>query len=533
MTKKIMMAVALFLACVATVRAQSAADVVVPRPNNVELLGGDVQVSKSIKIKHKNAAGVAKYAREEIVAQFGVAEKETKPTLVQINVNKNAKMGAEAYELLIKDDKIKIVAATKAGAFYGVQTLLQLLRASQQEDGFKLTAQKIVDSPRFEWRSYMLDESRHFMGEVGVYRLLDAMADMKMNVFHWHLTDDAGWRIEIKKYPLLTEIGGKRKDTQVGGWNSDETTGEPYEGFYTQRQIRRILKYAKERNIKVVPEIEMPGHACAAIAAYPWLGTKNEQIDVPAKFGKHYHTYDVIDPRVKQFLKDVVKEVYELFDTDVIHIGGDEVRFDHWEEDADMVAHKEKMGYTSFMDIQIEFTNEMSRYIESLGASMMGWNEILGTNLHADDNISFDETSTKIAPNVIVHFWKGDLNELTKAAQDGYRLVNSYHGSTYLDYSHDNISLSKAYSFDPIPEGLSKEYEDNVIGLGTQMWREWAPTEERVQTQTFPRLAAYAEVGWSDLANKDYDNFVLRLRELVKYWSESCGLSYHEYEELK
>ncbi len=533
MTKKITATLSLMLASVLAVSAQSALDVVIPRPNSVELLGNDFTISPNIKIKHDGAAPVAKYAKEEILRQFGKPSSGGTPTTVLIEVDTDNEMATEAYELTLKSDQITIEASTNTGAFYGVQTLIQLLRAGEQPNGFKLTAQEIDDAPRFEWRSYMLDESRHFLGEEGVYKLLDAMADVKLNVFHWHLTDDAGWRIEIKKYPLLTEIGGKRNDTQVGGWNSDETSGQPYEGYYTQKQIKRILEYAKERNIKVVPEIEMPGHACAAIAAYPWLGTKNEKIEVPARFGKHYHTYDVIDPRVKTFLKDVVKEVYELFDTDVIHIGGDEVRFNHWEEDADMVAHKNKMGYNSFMDIQIEFTNEMSRYIESLGASMMGWNEILGTNLHADDNISFAETTTKIAPNVIVHFWKGDLNELSKAAEEGYRLVNSYHGSTYLDYSHETISLEKAYGFNPIPQGLAPKYEKNVIGLGTQMWREWVPTTDRLHTQTFPRLAAFAEVGWTDMPNKEYKNFIVRLKPLVNFWSTERGINYHKYDELK
>ena len=271
---------------------------------------------------------------------------------------------------------------------------------------------------RFSWRSFMLDEARFFKGEEEVCRLLDVMAQLKMNVFHWHLTDDQGWRIEIKKYPLLTKIGSKRRDSQSGGFNSEIYIGEPHEGFYTQEQIKRILAYAKERHIKVVPEIEMPGHASAAIASYPWLGSSDEKIEVPVRFGKLYSVYNVIDPQVQTFLKEVVSEVLDLFQCDVIHVGGDEVRFNQWEANPMMVSYKKEKGFTSFMDIQIEFTNFMSRFIQEHGCSMMGWNEILGKNLHKDDHIAFADPSQKIASNVVVQFWKGELDEMRKAAEN-------------------------------------------------------------------------------------------------------------------
>lgn len=510
----------------------TAETVVLPKPASITIQDGSFQIGNVLTAHLKKAKNVNAYLKQELKNNFGVELKSSSknPGLL-IDVNPKADISPEGYSLNITKDGIQILASTEAGAFYGVQSLLQLMKAGKNGNTFQLACQQVQDAPRFSWRSFMLDEARYFHGEDEVYKLLDVMAELKMNVFHWHLTDDAGWRIEIKKYPLLTEVGGKRRDTQIGGWNSEETMGKAHEGFYTQAQVKKILAYAKERHIKVVPEIEMPGHASAAIAAYPWLGTKNEQIEVPVKFGKHYHTFNVIDPKVKGFLKDVVAEVIDLFDTDVIHIGGDEVRFTHWEEDMAMNTYKNEKGFNSFMDIQIEFTNEMSRFIEKKGCSMMGWNEILGKNLHASDNISFAETSTSVAPNVVVQYWSGDIKDLAKAAEKGYKLVNSHTSATYLDYGHNQITLKSAYSFNPIPKGMPKEAEKNIVGLGCQMWGEWTPTIQRVHEQTFPRIAALAEVGWTDLDNKNYDCFVKRLKPLTEEWKER-GITVYSYAEL-
>ncbi|MFI3295709.1 MAG: beta-N-acetylhexosaminidase [Rikenellaceae bacterium] len=524
---KTLLSAAFFALIATTSLAQSAKDVVIPTPNSVNVTSGTISFGNQLTIKAKGAKETASFIESELEKQFNIRKGKSAVTLT-IEVDTKSDLPSEGYKLEITNKAINILASSEAGAFYGGQTLIQLLRAGKSGDGnFTLTCQNIDDTPRFAWRSYMMDESRYFYGQEELLKLIDHLAAIKINTLHWHLTDDAGWRIEIKQYPLLTEIGSKRTDSETGTWGSGKTSGEPHEGFYTQEQVKEILAYARERHVKVIPEIEMPGHSSAAVASYPWLGVKNQKIDVPVKFGKHYHIYDVIDPRVKEFLQNVVVEVIELFETDVIHIGGDEVRFDYWEEDPDMVAYKEAKGYTSFMDIQIEFSNEMSRFIESHNCRMMGWNEILGENLHVGE-IRFDETSTKIAPNVIVHFWKGDLNAMTAAAEQGYSLVNSYHEMTYLDYSYNSIPVKKAYNFDPIPEGLAPEFHDKILGFGTQMWREWAPTTERVQQMTFPRIAAYAEVGWSEKETKDYDNFLERLKPMVDYW-HTCGIATHEY----
>ncbi len=493
---------------------------ILPLPEHIEYQQGEFTFPKLLQVyADREATCTFSYMKAELKKRFGIKVKRTakqdKADCILLNTFGDNR--SEAYHLNIQPRQIQMQADSETGLFYAFQSLLQLMEAAAGQQSLQLTAQSITDAPRFSWRSFMLDEARFFKGETEVLRLLDVMAQLKMNVFHWHLTDDQGWRIEIKKYPLLTEIGSKRKDSQAGSFNSKTYIGEPHEGFYTQKQIKRIVKYAKERHIKIVPEIEMPGHASAAIASYPWLGSSEEKIEVPTRFGKLYSVYNVIDPRVQTFLKDVVSEVIDLFQCDVIHIGGDEVRFNQWEANPEIAAYKQKKGFASFMDIQIEFTNNMSRFIQQRGCSMMGWNEILGKNLHADDNIAFSSPSQKIASNVIVQFWKGEPDAMRQAAEGGYRLVNSYNRYTYLDYNYNSIPLRKAYEFDPIPQGLPKEYEKNIIGIGVQMWGEFIPTVERMNEQLYPRIAALAEVAWSKKKN-NYEDFLSRLVPLKEEW---------------
>ncbi len=438
----------------------------------------------------------------------------------------------EAYQLLVMPKKIEIKATDKAGYFYAVKTLEQLLTldtdATTQEETWLIPCVTINDEPRFKWRAYMLDEARYFHGEAFVKKMLDEMALLKMNTFHWHLTDDAGWRIEIKKYPLLTEIGGFRTDSEIGTWKSGKTSGKPHGGFYTQEQIKNIVAYAQDRNITIIPEFEMPGHSSAAIAAYTWLGTAGKDIDVPVKFGRHYDNYDVTKPEVEQFVKDVLTELFELFPSKVIHIGGDEVGYKVWEDSPSVQKYMKEHGINTPADLQIAFTNKISKFIESKGRRMMGWNEIMGINIHKgfEEKKDDKEAETELAKNVVVHFWKGNLDLATKAAQKGYGIVNSIHTSTYLDYTYKTINLEKAYAFNPIPEGLEPQYHDNIYGLGCQMWSEWTPTNKDVERQTFPRIAAYAEVGWTALKNKDFNRFKKALNKLTNRW-DSLEINYY------
>jgi hexosaminidase len=362
-----------------------------------------------------------------------------------------------------------------------------------------------------------LREARYFKGMKVVKSLLDQMAIHKMNVFHWHLTDDQGWRVEIKKYPRLTEVGSQRKDSQIGFWNSPKRSGKPHAGFYTQGQIKEIVAYAAERHITMVPEIEMPGHASAAAAAYPELSTKRVPVEVATVFGKHTVSFNPADENVYRILSEILDEIAELFPSEVIHIGGDEVRFDHWKQSDEVKQLMEREGFKSVADVQIYFTNRMSRIIEAKGRRMMGWNEILGDDLHG---FLKGQTRDKafLSPNAIVHFWKGNADLATRAIRAGYAVVNSWHSYTYLDYSYKQIPLSKAYHFDPVFNGLESKYHDKIKGLGCQMWGEWIPKAVHMEWQVYPRLSAYAEVGWTARERKDYEDFQGRMKSQARRW---------------
>lgn len=514
---------------------------ILPKPAMINLNEGSFEIKDKLNISiesdiQKNAANFLIRSIKDITS-YSLKLKEN--TTASIEFKKVEGLDAEAYKLEVLPNKIIIEATNDAGYFYAVQTIRQLLSEEKNENSqtikWLVPSLIIEDSPRFKWRSYMLDESRYFHGEKFVKLMLDQMALLKMNVFHWHLIDDAGWRIEIKKYPLLTEVGAFRKDSEIGTWKSGKTSGEPHGGFYTQEQIKNIVAYAAERNITIVPEFEMPGHSSAAIAAYTWLGTAGVDIDVPVKFGRLYDNYDVTKPEVIQFIKDVLIELFALFPSDVIHIGGDEVGYKVWEESESVQQYIKENGIKTPADLQIDFTNKISQFMEKNGRRMMGWNEILGKNIHIEfeEKKHDKEAETELAKNVIVHFWKGDLELARDAAKKGYGIVNSLHSNTYLDYNYKSISLKKAYNFNPIPEGLEALYHENIYGLGCQMWSEWTPTNPDVEYQTFPRIAAYAEVGWTPLENKDYESFKVALKKIQKHW-ENLGINYFkDYEKTE
>lgn len=506
----IIIAVAGLVASCAVPECPKQAIEIIPYPNQIAIGEGCVDLSRGYKVHGKTVH--SEYLAKALAKQGILAGKAARIVFEPAAEPNN--LGMEGYRLTAKNKTITISANGDKGHFYGIQSLLQLV------NGTTVAAVEIEDVPAFGWRAYMLDESRYFHGETFVKQVLDQMAMLKMNTFHWHLTDDAGWRVEIKKYPLLTEVGGKRADSEIGTWKSGKTAGEPHEGFYTQEQIKAIVRYAEERNITIVPEFEMPGHSSAAIAAYTWLGTAGKDIDVPVKFGRHYDNYDITNPEVEQFIKDVLNELFELFPSNVIHIGGDEVGYKVWEEAEHVQDYMKENGIGTPADLQIAFTNRISQYIESKGRRMMGWNEIMGINIHKgfEEKKHDKEAETELAKNVVVHFWKGDVKLITDAAQKGYSIVNSLHSYTYLDYAYDNINLEKAYRFNPIPYGLEEQYHKNIFGLGCQMWSEWTPTSKDVERQTYPRIAAYAETGWTKKDNKDYERFRKTLDNFTQMW---------------
>ncbi|MBK3516663.1 beta-N-acetylhexosaminidase [Carboxylicivirga marina] len=490
---------------------------IIPYPNELVVGEGYVDLSHGFKVIGETMHTA--YLTSELSKKGISVGQEAK--IVFESAKEPNKLGEEGYRFVAKKKTITITANGDKGYFYGIQTLLQLVNEAT------VAAVEIEDVPAFGWRAYMLDESRYFHGETFVKQVLEQMAMLKMNVFHWHLTDDAGWRIEIKKYPLLTEVGSKRADSEIETWKSGKTSGEPHEGFYTQEQIKDIVKYASERNITIVPEFEMPGHSSAAIAAYTWLGTAGIDIDVPVKFGRHYDNYDITKPEVEQFVKDVLNELFELFPSKVIHIGGDEVGYKVWKESKHVQQYMKENGINTPADLQIAFTNKISKFIESKGRRMMGWNEIMGINIHKgfEEKKDDKEAETELAKNVVVHFWKGDIKLITDAAQKGYSIVNSLHTKTYLDYSYKNIDLKKAYDFNPIPNELDEKYHKNIYGLGCQMWSEWTPSNKDIERQTFPRIAAYAEVGWTLSERKNYHRFKEALPFFLERWKAN-GIIY-------
>lgn len=507
---------------------------IIPRPMEVSIGDGFFELDRKTNIiSDKISEDQANY----LAAILGKAfEKKTKikekgrGIVLKINPDMKITLGDEGYYLTSSKKQILIQASSNKGLFYGIQSLRQLLPSdfefSKQSNKKVLIPQVVItDKPRFGWRSFMLDESRHFKGVEVVKNLLDQMALLKMNVFHWHLTDDQGWRIEIKKYPNLTKVGSYREDTQSKR-KSDERYGYSHQGFYTQEEIKDIIAYAEERQILIVPEIEMPGHAMAAIASYPWLGILGANTKVPEYFGKLDDSFNIADPKVYQFLTNVLEEVFELFPGNVVHIGGDEVNFDVW-KNSEIIQNKIKEeGLFSPADLQIFFTNKMSNFMESKNHRMMGWNEILGANVHEWQDDFDVKVEQELAKSAIVHFWKGNVDLVNEAVTNGYDIVNSLHSMTYLDYTYDKLPLSKAYSFDPIPEGVDEKYINKILGTGCQMWSEWIPSVQQMNNQIFPRITAYAEVGWTSTSNKDYKIFIGSLNKFKKRW-EFLGIEYH------
>lgn len=513
-----------------TLMAWADTGLLIPEPLELKVTDGHFVLSEAtVIVAPEGLRQEAESLRATLAPAIGmdleiVGERVAGPQIMLALEKNLSKLGREGYTMEVVPKGVVIKAAAPAGIFYGIQSLLQLLPAEivssrKSEVEWRVPCLSITDQPRFAWRAFMLDEARYFKGEHEVKKLLDQMAALKMNVFHWHLTDDQGWRIEIKKYPKLTTVGSKRSDTQIGGWDSPQRSGEPHSGFYTQEQIKQIVAYAKARHITVVPEIGMPGHACAAIAAYPELGTNKEPIDVMVEFGKAIDVYDPSSEFVYEFLSEVLDEVIALFPSQIIHIGGDEVRFEQWQNSESVKQLMKREKLKTMADVQLYFTNRMAGIVQKKGRNVMGWNEILGDDLHGFLKGGQTAKAASLDKDTIVHFWRGDPQLAKRAIKAGHTIVNSLHSFTYLDYTYNDISLEKAYGFNPIIDGLTDDQEQRIIGTGCQMWSEWIPTVERMEHQIYPRLAAYAEVAWSSPTVKDFAGFTQRIEKQRQRWT--------------
>lgn len=416
--------------------------------------------------------------------------------------------GAEAYGLDVTPRGIVITAASDAGLFRGAMTALQLLTPADPAGPVRIPAQRIADAPRFAWRGLMLDSARHYQSPAFIRSLLDAMAVHKLNVLHWHLTDDQAWRLETKKYPRLTEVGAWRVPAGQGpAADIDPATGQPrlYGGFYTQDEVRRIVEYAAARHITVVPEIDLPGHASAAIAAYPWLAASPDPVrDVPADWGVYPNLFNT-DEATLGFLTDVLDEVMALFPSPYIHLGGDEAVKDQWKASPRIQAQMRDLGLKDEHALQTWVVQRLGRHLAAHGRKLVGWDEILEGGL--------PEGATVMS-------WRG-LDGGIAAARAGHDAVLSPAPLLYLDNRQSRsieeppgrgwvVRLQDVYAFDPAPPQLTPEEQRRIIGLQGNLWTEHVRTEARAAHMAFPRAMAVAELGWSPRSTRDWESFSRR-----------------------
>lgn len=423
-----------------------------------------------------------------------------------------SQIDTEAYALSISPKTIEIKAKTDQGAFYAVQTLRQLLPSEFENGSYNkkeviLNSISIEDVPQFKYRGMHLDVGRHMFSVAFIKKYIDALALLKMNTFHWHLTEDQGWRIEIKKYPKLNEIAAFRDETLVGHYSDQphQFDGKQYGGFYTQEQIKEIVSYALKNHITIIPEIEMPGHAQAALAAYPELSCNGEPIKVATKWGVFEEIFCTKDETFN-FLEDVLDEVMALFPDEYIHIGGDEAPKTRWKTCDDCQHRISEEGLKDEHELQNYFITRIEKYLNSKGRQIIGWDEILEGGL---------------APNATVMSWRG-INGAIEAAKQNHNVVMTPTSHCYFDYYQSEnqneplaiggfLPLEKVYSFNPIPDELNEREAQFVLGAQGNIWTEYISTEQQLEYMAFPRMIAMSEVVWSHEDKKEYKNFVVRL----------------------
>lgn len=444
------------------------------------------------------------------------------PSKGSIKLQTDLAMDAEEYVLNVSKKSVSVTGGSEAGVYYGLQSLLQL---AINNDG-AIPAVMITDKPYMAYRGAMMDVSRHFFSVDEVKRFIDILALHKLNRFHWHLTDDQGWRIEIKKYPLLTSIGSIRKETLVGQMDESREMkydGIPYGGYYTQDQIREIVDYAAKRYIEVIPEIELPGHGVAALTAYPWLGCTGGPYEVWTRWGISKDVFCAGKESTFEFIENVLTEVLELFPSKYIHIGGDECPKDRWEKCPLCQKRMKDEGLENEKELQSYFMQRIEKWMHSHGREIIGWDEIM------DGGIS---------KTAIIMAWRDQFNG-TKAAQQGNRVIMTPKWNCYLDYSQTSdpdkyepigprryLSIRQAYRLDPY-DRLTPEEQHNILGVQANVWAEYIPDFQYHQKKVLPRLAALSEVGWA-YDRKNYDDFVKRLASFARLYDKE-GLVYSDY----
>lgn len=493
---------------------------IIPAPKKITKGEGSFQLQAGVQISvpSEDASWTkpAEYLAKRIRVTTGYQMKIVEEAKTAITFELDESIAAqEAYQLQVQKEGVTIKAGHPQGAFYAVQTLLQLLPPSvfSEEQELKLPLSipnvEVEDSPRFSYRGMHLDVGRHFYDVQEVKRFIDLLALHKYNTFHWHLTEDQGWRIEIKKYPKLTEVGGFRKETLVGHYSNQphEFDGEPYGGFYTQEEVKEVIAYAQDRFITIIPEIELPGHAQAAIAAYPELGCQEQTLEVLTVWGVSENVYCPTEYTFN-FLEDVLDEVAQLFPSEYIHIGGDECPKKQWEESAFCQQLIREQGLKDEFELQSYFIKRVEKMLTARGKRLIGWDEILEGGL---------------APNATVMSWRGIAGGI-EAAKEGHNVIMTPTSHCYLDYYQSQnedeplaiggyLPIEKVYEFEPIPADLPADKRHHIIGAQANIWTEYIPNQAQLDYMTYPRACAMAEVVWSGQGQRNFQDFSGRLIE--------------------
>ncbi|MFN0141495.1 MAG: beta-N-acetylhexosaminidase [Pyrinomonadaceae bacterium] len=500
---------------------------IIPLPVSVKRLGGQFELTADTKIAANDEAGIraaavlAEALMRDYGLKLGMTDRLDLPNSIIFSIaSPGNDLGDEGYFLRIQPKFVQVIGSER-GMFYGIQSLNQLLPMSFDGKA-TLPAAEIYDIPRFRYRGMHLDVARHFMPIEFVKKFIDLLSRYKYNSFHWHLTDDQGWRIEIKKYPLLTEVGSVRRESMVGKlerpYVGDRT---PVSGFYTQEQIREVVAFAKSRYVTVIPEIDMPGHSAAALAAYPQFGCKvGYKYEVKTTWAA---SANILCPTEQtfQFIADVVDEVADLFpDTPYLHVGGDEVKPDHWRESQYVAALRKSKGLVGETAVQSWFFSQVGSLVRMRGKKVIGWDEILDGRAPTD---------------AVVMSWRGESGGIA-AARARLQVIMTPSDFTYFDHPQGDpefeplslgpqITLRKVYDYEPIPQWMPNEDSGYVLGAQGCVWTEFMKEPSRVEYMTFPRALALAEVLWSKKKSKDFDGFLERLakefprldREKVNY----------------
>jgi len=519
---------------------------VIPQPAAVTVGSGFFQLGNSTRvlIQDTSSQEMVTLARHTVSAIFEwtgrtlmINEGQPRDNTIALRLIEGATDSTEKYRLDITRQGVTISASSGAGVFYGIQTLRHLLASHTPRDGrpetsgsaspsepVALPVAVIEDQPRFPYRGMHLDVGRHMYPVEFIKRYIDLIALYKMNTFHWHLTEDQGWRIEILKYPLLTQVGAYRSETMVEQ-NFDPYVGDGirYGGYYTQDQIRDVVAYAADRYVTIIPEIEMPGHSTAAIAAYPELGCTNTQVAVASVWGVHENVFCPKEETF-QFLEDVLSEVISLFPGPYIHIGGDEAPKTQWEASPIARSVIEREGLTDEHELQSYFIKRIETFLLSRNRRLIGWDEILEGGL---------------APEATVMSWRGVEGGI-EAARQGHDVIMTPTSHVYFDYYQADpeteplaiggfLPLSKVYEFDPVPSELTEQEARHILGAQGNVWTEYLKTPEQVEYMAFPRMLALSEVVWSPAGSRNWENFVQRLSRGLQLL-DRIGVNYRPLE---